>query len=612
MFYKFRQYSIDVSNFRLLESGKIVAVEPQVFDLIVYLIQNRQRLVSRQEILNALWQEKEVSDTTLSNHLKIARKVLGDNGQLQKVIKTFHGRGYQFIAKIEESTTQRSELHSKIKRSSKYLILILFALISITFYWSIDSNNIDLPPEENTSIQLIAVLPFANTHPDPETDFYGFAIADQIIGELAYLQNVAVKASSTIRKYENKISEPQVIGKELGVDYVLVGNYLKIDNDFRLSIELIEVSTNQMVWRGKPISVKSSNIFELQDLVAQQVIKNLRIKFSDQELKRINRNSSQDSLAYEYYLRGIAFPRTSEGNRLAIKVLQKAIEIDPQFAPAYVRLGDRIHRYEQYGLVNSGPSHETVKLYRQALSINPELMSALTNLAYLYTETNRIEEAMELIIQTLEINPNYANSHFALGYIYRYAGMNDEAIIEMKKAVTIDPKDIGFRTLANTYAGIGRYDEALEFLKRYPESPFTIGMKGSINYSLGNYDLAVKYYDQSIQMEPGGLWALVAIIHKVALTDDYNEGLYAIHQLEQTNVTDAEAVYYIANYYGILNDKKRCIQALKKAVDGGYFNYYILNNNPNLKKFKDDPEFKKVLEQARQRHLTFRKRFFDQ
>lgn len=620
MIYKFNNIELDTDKYILLANGNEKSVEPQVFNLITYLVQNKDRVISRDELLDHVWKGRVVSDTSINNSIKSARKSVGDDGIKQQVIKTIHSRGYQFVAEISnanQSSTQRANQLIKARLTQYIFVtcITLFLTAFAVYFWrQADARE----TTEVATIHSIAVLPFFNSSPNSEIDYYGFAIADQVIGALNYFKNITVRPSSSIRKYASGSYNPIEVGKALGVDYILSGHY-SVDNDgnnygkyndIRLNTELVDIKTNQIVWRGKPIITRYENTFTLQDIVVRQVVEGLRIEFSTEQLDRAQQDIPQSPLAFEYYLRSIAYPYNSDGHRMAIAMLKQSIALDDQYAPAYIQLGNRIRRLAQFGLVETDPLPDTEQYYLRALSLNPELLEAMSHLSMLYTETNRIEAAIELAQSMYQLNPNNANTHFTLGYIYRYAGLLDEAIIEMEKAVALDPKNIKFRSLIGTYSATGQYQKALDMTERYAPSPFTYGWQALMNMNLGQTEKSLELFDHLIESYPQSLWAHVAVIHKAYLLDDFEPGIKAIEALVNTKVTDGETIYYTAAYYGLLGEKQRCLSLLKKAVDSGYFNYRNIASNNYLQHLKLDPEFQQILNQAKNKHLAFRHKFF--
>jgi TolB-like protein/Tfp pilus assembly protein PilF len=453
----------------------------------------------------------------------------------------------------------------------------------------------------------IAVLPFSNTRADPDCDYLGFALADQVIGDLLYLKNITVRASSTIRKYENQVVDPLEVGKDLKVNYIVSGNFLQEGDVIRLNVELIEMLTNEMIWRT-PIEVEYKNAFKLQDIVSDKVIKGLKIQFSQDEIDRMQSDVPQNPLAYEYYLRSLSYPHTNEGRKLAIEMLEKSIDLDPNYALSYDQLGFRISGLAHYGMLGSEETKRAESYYLKALSINSNLLSALGNLATLYTNTARIEKAVELTNKMLEINPNKASTRHSLGYIYRYAGMLDESITEMEKAEILDPNTP--TTVGITYIAIGDYDKAFKAFERQDPNPLFLGFQGIILYRRGKIEQVVEYFDRSIAIEPEGLIAGWVMGFKALIKGNINEGLKATRKIEQANIADSEAWYHFAENYALLGDKKGCIRTLQRAVDGGYFNYPFMLTDSFFDSVRDDLEFQKILELAKKKHLAFKKKFF--
>jgi tetratricopeptide (TPR) repeat protein len=261
-------------------------------------------------------------------------------------------------------------------------------------------------------------------------------------------------------------------------------------------------------------------------------------------------------------------------------------------------------------LLDPEETQKAENYYLKALSLNPKLLRTLGNLAVLYTNKGRIEEAVEITRQMLEINPNNAEAHFSLGYIYRFAGVNKEAVQEMEKALNLDPKNPEFRSIINTYTFAGEYEKALEAAKNYKESAFILGFVGFAHSQQGNQKQAVECFDRAIDMEPEGLIALWVTGIKAFIEGNIEEGLAATRKFEQMNVADAEAWFHFAENFGMLGDKDGCVRTLKMAVYGGFFNYPFMLTDSFLDPVRDDPDFQSILKIAKEKHEAFKKRLF--
>jgi len=515
----------------------------------------------------------------------------------------------------DPDTSKSPVINQRLNRTIIGLLSVAVVLLVVN-QLRISSNNSEtkdgkgkpeaLAPAEKP-LELIAVLPFFNAKSDPETDYLGFAMADQIIGGLVYLKNMMVRPSASIRPYEQQRIDPKTAGEELQVDYILIGNYLKEGDVIRLNVELINVHSNKIIWR-EPLEVDFHSAFELQDIVAKEVIEGMNVQFTQQELMRINKDIPGNPLAYEYFLRSISYAHSNEGDQMAIEMLNKSIELDSSYAPAYDQLGDRLHRFAQYGFLDPAETKRAEESYLKALSLNGELMSALGQLSMLYAETDRIVEAVRLTKEMLEINPNNANAHFSIGYIYRYAGLNEEAVEEMEKAISLDPNNQGFRSINITYIWAGKYEEAFEIGKQFKESPFIIGIQGQALFRMGQENEAMEHLKRVFILEPDKLEANAASGVTSYVSGNIEEGLSVARKFEEYNLADAEAWYFNAGNYGLLGDKEGCIRCLKRAVNGGFFNYPMMNTDFYLDSARDDPEFQEILEKAKQKHLNFKKK----
>ena len=514
-------------------------------------------------------------------------------------------------ANLEKEESQEVRSGGNILNANNIVIAILFVAVCVLLYPKIfgQQKTDDVGLEKRNSNNLIAVLPFSNTKSDPETDYLGFAIADQIIGSLTYLNNITVRSSGSVRKYDKQIIDPVAAGDSLKVDYVLIGNYLKEGNMVRLNVELVKVDTDEMIWR-EHIEVDFNSAFELQDIVSQKVIEGLNIQFSQNELAQIGKDIPNNPLAYEYYLRSISYPYTNEGDQIAIGMLKKSIELDSTYAPAYAQLGDRTHRLALFGLHDPEESKRAENYFLKALSLNKENIFALAGLANIYTETARIEKAVELTRQILAINPGNAEAHFSLGYIYRYAGMNNESVQEMEEAMAIDPENPGFRSIVISYIFAGEFENSFESSKLFKQNDYILGYQGAALFRMGKEEQAVEYFNRCISMNPDGLQALWVTCMKASIEGNIEMGMEAAHRFEKVNILDPEPWYHFAGNYGLLGDRDGCVRALQRAVDGGFFNYPFMLKDSFLDSMREDEEFQMVLQEAREKHLSFQKNFF--
>ncbi|MBL4630444.1 MAG: winged helix-turn-helix domain-containing protein [Paraglaciecola sp.] len=354
MIYKFDQFELDTERFLLRVNGIEKSVEPQVFNLIVFLIENKDKVVTRDSILDNIWKGRVVSDTSINNHIKSARKVLGDDGTKQQVIKTIHSRGYKFVSTTEIITDLQSNSNhydqNKVEKnveitpqkSSPRIIffllpVLLTLLLAVLFYFwdqnsrtavkgsiqaKTNSSHDNSTQSQSTAQQTIAVLPFTDTSLSKDSGYLGFALANQIISDLSYLENFSIHSASSVKHYVEQVFEPLIIGQKLQVDYVISGDYVLVNNDIKLNVSLIDVIKYQTIWQ-ETIQVNYANTFGLQKIVAHKVAKGLHASFTENFIKHSNKSIPSNSLAYEYYLRGISYSHSNDGHKMAVEMLKK-------------------------------------------------------------------------------------------------------------------------------------------------------------------------------------------------------------------------------------------------------------------------------------------------
>jgi eukaryotic-like serine/threonine-protein kinase len=450
-------------------------------------------------------------------------------------------------------------------------------------------------------IKKLAVLPFSNILDDPKTNFLGFALADQVIGSMAYSKSLLVRPSSTIRKYQNEIIDIQKAGSELNVNFILTGNYLKEEDIIRLNIELVELESEKMLWR-ESIQIKYSNVFELQDIVSQKVVDGLNLQFSEEERKHMNPGTPQNSVAYEFYLRALSYPQTVEGTKLAIEMLNNSVRLDPDFPLSYLELGSRYNQLSQVGEGSVDAAGKAEEALKKALSLKNDLLPALAYLGLIYTDIGRHEEAHSLLTKALIINPNDSWLHFALAYHYRYIGFLEESEKEIETALSIDPKNPRFRSSIITYMYLGKYDYALGNFNLDMESPFVLNFMGEISFRKGDNSSALKYFEKSasIKEEVGEFYFASSFIEFI--NGNKNKAAEFNLKRELKNPVDGEIWYEIARVYGLLNKKDDCYRALKKSIEMGFISYPAMERDSFLDTVRQDEDIQNILSTAKMKH----------
>jgi serine/threonine protein kinase/tetratricopeptide (TPR) repeat protein len=489
------------------------------------------------------------------------------------------------------------------------ILIIVILAISIPFVLNRrDSVNTSVGKPEPASLERIAILPFSNLRPDPDTDYLGFALADQIIGSMAYVKNVLVSPSSAVRKYIGQTIDIATVGGELNVKYILTGNYLKQGDMVRLNVELVNAGNRELIWRDV-VEEKYENSFRFQDIISEKIINGLEVQFSPNEKALASADIPSNSLAYEYYLRAVAFNNNEEGNQLAIQMLDKCLALDSSYAPAWYEKGVRTHQMASYSLGGQQFLDKAIGYYKKALEIKPDYIGPFASLAVLYTEIDKKEEALEISRKVLAINPNNPDVHFLLSYIYRYVGMMEEAVKEAETAVKINPNP-GYRSTGHIFLYLGNYEQALKSYRLDKGSPFYYLNSAFVYLRMGENAKALQFLNKVLELDRNTTNSYFAQSIKAYLEGDIDKAIEYSQMIEKENLTDGEMWYGITQDYALYKQPQKAIATLKKAVELGFYNYPAMLKEKLFDPFRDNPEFQKVLAMAKEKHEAFKKKYF--
>jgi TolB-like protein/Tfp pilus assembly protein PilF len=460
----------------------------------------------------------------------------------------------------------------------------------------------------------LAVLPFANLRSDPDTDFLGYALADQIISRIGYVRGLVARPSSALSRYQGRVVDPQLVAKEVDVEYVLTGRYIKEGTTLRLDLELVEAMTKEMIWR-ESVEVAYDKLFDVQDLVARKVAQKLAPGFSRAEQLRMEKDAPTHALAYEYYLWALAQPiGTKDGLRSSLDLLTRSVELDSSFAPAFAALGYRSYMLAHVGYVaghtRSRMLSEAEQALRKALTLNAELLSGLSYLAVLCLETGRIDEASDSAERALAIHPNSSDAWISLGHVYRFAGAFEESERAFARARALDPHTPRLLASGLTYLYQGKDDQALEVFALYdPFGPFSLLWQGMALLHIGRSAEACNRFDAVLAIRATSTARWVAEAHLAYMTGKFGEGLEAMCALERMFAPAAEggeALYHYGRLSIALGDSTSGIAMLERAIDKGFFPLPRLRIDAFLDPARAETTFARVLAKAEARHEAFK------
>jgi tetratricopeptide (TPR) repeat protein len=318
-------------------------------------------------------------------------------------------------------------------------------------------------------------------------------------------------------------------------------------------------------------------------------------------------------LAFEYFLRGVdLFARSVFP--MAIKMLEKSAEIDPNYGLTWAYLGRSYNANASFQFGGREHYRKAQAAFERALFLQPAQIEAHIYIANLFTDTGRVERAVPLLREALKTNPNHAEVHWELGYAYRFAGMLKESVAECERARQLDPSVKLNSSALNSYLYLGQYDKFLQSLPTTNDVAFIAFYRGFGEYHKKDWEQAAKDFDRAFELDPSILHAQVGRALRDAIGHQNPKGLEILHQAEdkikERGVGDPEAIYKVGQAYAVLGDEVSALRMLRYSIENGFFSYPYFASDPLLQSLHHSTEFTRLMEVARQRHVAFRSQFF--
>jgi TolB-like protein/tetratricopeptide (TPR) repeat protein len=495
----FGDYALDIDRRELRHGSELISIGPQVFDLLVYLVQNRERVVSKDDLFGAVWSGRIVSESTLTTHINAVRKAVGDSGDQQTVIRTVARKGFRFVGEVRnerplvDGTPSSRAVNDAGERTAP------------------TTSRPALPDKPS-----IAVLPFQNLSGDPEQEYFADGMVEDITMALSRMPWLFVIARNSSFSYKGRAVNVKQVGRELGVRYVLEGSVRKAANRVRIAGQLIDATTGAHIWADR-FEGTLADIFDLQDQVTTSVVGAIAPKLEQAEIERSKRKPTENLDAYDYYLRGIASlsqePSDREANSEALVLFLKAIELDPEFSAAYGMAawcyvwrkanGWVIDRVKEFA--------EAERLARRAVALGKDDAVALARgghaLAYVVGE---LEAGAAYTDQALILNPNFAVGWMLSGLVSVYSGEPDVAVGRLARAVRLSPFDpltfVAQTAYAMAHFFAGRCDDASSWaakvLRDHPDYQLALRIFAAANALTGRQEEARQAVERLRQLDP--------------------------------------------------------------------------------------------------------------
>jgi TolB-like protein/DNA-binding winged helix-turn-helix (wHTH) protein/Tfp pilus assembly protein PilF len=635
--FSFGEFTLDLTRGCLLHRQEEMKLRPKSFEVLKYLVENNGRLISKDELIHAVWVDVAVTDDSLVQCLKDIRHALSD--EAQRIIKTVHGRGYIFDREVSDNgsaqvTTYTEETagvqviieeeetngHGAIEipdfpapRTAGFLpahsatstegwttairqhrwsvvlgVLTLAVVTAATVYFTRPGEAID----------SVAVMPFVNVSGDPNTEYLSDGISESIINSLS--PNLKVIALNSVLRYKGKQTDPQTVGRELNVRAVLMGHVTQRGDDLTISVELVDVRDNRHLW-GQQYDRKLSGIVAVPTEIAQDISEKLRLRLSGEEKKRLTRRYTQSGDAFQLYMMGRYYRRrfTKEGFEKSIEYLDQAIKKDPSYAPAYAELGEVYRNLGWYLVLPPKEWRQKEELAAlKALQIDDSLAEAHVLIAHIREIDLDWPGAEEEYKRALELDPNSVRAHETYAWNLEMFGRFDEAMLHLKRAQELDPLALNIIwDIGVLFDFSQQYDRAIEQFQKMiemdPSSTSAHASLGDIYQLKGRHEEAIAELKKANAL--GGSRAQLAYAYAVAGNrDEAQKILNDFKELAKQPGRYVSPFNFALIYMG-LGDKDQAFEWFNKTFDENPYRISFIKVNPKFDSLRSDPRFTDLL-----------------
>jgi TolB-like protein/DNA-binding winged helix-turn-helix (wHTH) protein/tetratricopeptide (TPR) repeat protein len=633
---------------RLSKRGVPMHLTRKPFQVLLYLVEHHDRLVTRRELLDQFWEGHDVYDETLTKCVGAIRKALDDQTESPRFIETHWSEGYRLVCKVVEeqlipadptvieiertpgikigaeeegnhdalqgdqktpsldplaAPLTRPEPKRFPRRVSLVLTCAVIVLIATALYFYRQRAGLStqpLPP-----IRSIAVLPLKNLTNDPANEYFSDGMTDSLITALSKVEGLKVTSRGSVFGFRGKEVDPREVGRQLGVEAVLEGSVMKSGDTVRVGVRLVSAADGRVLWSSNPQDRALGDIFAVQDEVARRVVAGLRLTLGGEGEQRLAKRYTDNVDAYLAYMKGRYFwnKRNGEGLGKAITYFQQAIEIDPNYALAYAGLADSYILKRIYALLQPGETLQQMEAKAQAaaekaLTIDDALAEAHTSLGLIKSALgNDDADIQREYKRAIELNPNYATAHHWYALHLNDLNRFDEAIAEIKRAREIDPLSVVINSdVGIVYTSARQYDQAIEHFKKAmemdPNFPDAHAMLGWTYVRKGMYQEGIAEFEKARALFGSPTSQLDGLIYAYGMSGNRREALKALAKLEmltKQHHTQIPWENWVFIHIG-LGEHDKAFELLEKAHrEGANVKRQLMG--PSLDPLRGDPRF---------------------
>lgn len=564
--YEFGEFRLDAEGRLLFTNGKLVPLTPKAVEVLIALVENRGNPVGRGELLRKVWEDAVVEEGSLTSHISLLRKALGEGPDSRKFIETIPKRGYRFVGAVTEGTEPAAR--STVERI------------------------------------MLAALPFENLSSSKKHDYFSEGVTEEMITQLARLspERLGVIARTSAMQYRSTDKSIRQIGRELGVSYVLEGSVRRSGNRVRIAAQLIQVSDQTHLW-AESYERALDDILTLQGEVAYAVAREIKIKLAPYERQRLAKTRVINPQAYEAYLKGryLLNQRTFETLWKSVRYFESAIQLDPHYPVFYTGLADSYLTLQDLGYLATIEATTKAKaVAEKALEMDETLTEAHTSLGHAYFHDFHWQAAEQEFKRAIELNPNYAIAHFYYANYLIAVCRTAEAIAEARYAQALDPVCLPTETnLASILYYAGHYKEAaersLQVLAIDPTFAKAHEDLGRIYEQQRVYQQAIAAFQEAVTSSGRSSRYVASLSHAYAVAGKRREALKLLQELKENAKKGFVSPCCFALVFVGLGEKSRALAWLANAYSERDSALPFLKVNPRFAPLHSDNRFQNLV-----------------
>jgi TolB-like protein len=435
----------------------------------------------------------------------------------------------------------------------------------------------------------VAILPFHNTASDTSLDFLRFALADEVATTLNHMRPLIIRPLASAAQYSGPIVDLQRAGREMSASSVVAGHYLKVGDQLQVSMEAVDVASNRTLWRDT-FNVEASNLLSMQQQIAAVTQGKLAPALGASVDVKYPAPPPKNEQAYALYLQSLPMAVDEVPNRQALILLQRSVELEPNYAPTWSAIMERSYAASRFGRGGRAMLDQSDAAAQRALALDPDHLEATVFLSQNLAERGELVKAYQLAKKLADSRPDSPGAHHQLSYVLRYAGLVDESGRECDLAFLLDPQTV-WGPCSSTFMEAGNYPRAMNFIRKDFSSEWSKAHAIDIFLRNGNETRALELGPPKIAQ-----WSSYKMLLACARRKSSSD--VSVLAADVPVDDDPEVVYFVAGHFAYCGQREQAFRMLRHAIEANYCSYPALDRDPMFASLRNDAEFEAVRSQA--------------